>query len=392
MATLITGAGYFDSSGKIVPGHSLLLDGGKIQRIAKAAEFGGFTGQKHDATGCTVLPGLIDCHVHLTMAGEGNPIQPAMSMSHAQLALRALHLAQTTLRGGITAVRDCGGRDFVEIAVRDSIAQGTFRGPSIRAAGKVICMTGGHGHFFARIADGPEDVIKAVREQIHAGADVIKLMATGGVLTPNVNPEDAHFTGDEIAAGIREAHRFHKKTASHAQGAAGVLNAVRGGIDSVEHGIWLTEECVAEMIQRKTFLVPTLAAVNNILRNASTIPAYMVEKSRKVVDHHRASILRFYKAGGRVAMGTDAGTPYNLHGENAAELEFMTDIGISPVDALLAGTRTAADLLSLPTQGVIAEGNDADLLLVKGDPLNDITMASRRANHQAVFKAGTLVS
>ncbi|HEX7938336.1 MAG TPA: amidohydrolase family protein, partial [Gemmatimonadaceae bacterium] len=189
MATLITGAGYFDGTGKIVPGHSLLLDGGKIQRIAKAAEFGGFAGQTHDATGCTVLPGLIDCHVHLTMAGEGNPIQPALSMSHAQLALRGLHLAQTTLRGGITAVRDCGGRDFVEIAVRDAIAQGTFRGPSIRASGKVICMTGGHGHFFARIADGPEDVIKAVREQIHAGADVIKLMATGGVLTPNVNPE-----------------------------------------------------------------------------------------------------------------------------------------------------------------------------------------------------------
>lgn len=391
MATLIVGAGYFDPAGNIVPGHGLLLEDGRIKRIAKAAEFSGFGGETFAAAGCTVLPGLIDCHIHLTLGGEGNPLQPLQELSNAQLTLRALELAQATLRGGITAVRDCGGKDYVEIAVRDAILRGAFPGPTIRAVGRLICMTGGHGNFVGRIADGPEDVVKAVREQIHAGCDQIKLMATGGVMTPNVNPEDAHFTGDELAAGIREARRFHKKTASHAQGSAGVLNAVRGGIDSVEHGIYLTDECVQEMIARKTYLVPTLSAVNNILRHVDAVPAYVAEKSQKVVQFHTESVRRFYQAGGRIAMGTDAGTPYNLHGENAAELEFMTEVGVSALDAILSATRHAADLLSLPSQGAIAEGNAADLLVVKGDPLQNIQAVSRRANHHAVFKGGTLV-
>lgn len=392
MATLISGATYFDPNGKLIPEHGVLLDGAKIARIAKAAEFSGFGGEVVDAKGCTILPGLIDCHIHLTMAGEGNPVVALQGMSNPQLTLRALSLAQATLRGGVTAARDCGGKDYVEIAVRDAILQGVFRGPTIRAVGRLICMTGGHGHPVARIADGPEDVIKAVREQIHAGCDQIKLMATGGVLTPNVNPEDAHFTGDEIAAGIREAHRFHKKTASHAQGTSGVLNAVRGGIDSVEHGIYLTDECIQEMLARKTFLVPTLSAVNNIIGNADKIPAYAVEKSRKVVTFHKDSIQRFYKAGGRIAMGTDAGTPYNLHGENAGELAYMVEVGMTPLDAMLASTRNAADLLSLPTQGAVKEGNDGDLLIVKGNPLQDIAAVAQRSNHRAVFKAGQLVA
>jgi imidazolonepropionase-like amidohydrolase len=313
-------------------------------------------------------------------------------MTTPQLTLRALQHAQDTLRSGTTAVRDCGGKDYLEIAVRDAINRGTFRGPTIRAVGRMICMTGGHGNFLGRVADGPEEVVKAVREQIHAGCDQVKIMATGGVMTPGVNPEDAHFSAEELAAGIREARRFNRKTASHAQGSAGILNAVRGGITSIEHGIYMTDECVQEMLARKTYLVPTLAALNNILRNAERVPAYVAEKTRRVAEQHRESIRRFYKAGGLIAMGTDAGTPFNLHGANAEELEFMVAEGIAPADAIVAATRNAADLLSLPTQGTVAPGNDADLLIVTGDPVQDITRVSHRANHRAVFKAGLPVA
>ena len=174
-------------------------------------------------------------------------------------------------------MRDCGGKDYLEFAVRDAVNRGTFPGPTIRAVGRMICMTGGHGNHIARIADGADDVVKAVREQIHAGCDQVKIMATGGVMTPGVNPEDAHYSAEEMAAGIAEGHRFHKKSASHAQGSQGILNAVLGGVDSIEHGIFMDERCLEEMVRRKPALVPTLAAVGRILKFAyQGIPYYVV--------------------------------------------------------------------------------------------------------------------
>jgi imidazolonepropionase-like amidohydrolase len=254
-------------------------------------------------------------------------------------------------------------------------------------------MTGGHGNRVGRVADGVEEVVKAVREQIHAGCDLVKIMATGGVMTPGVNPEDAHYSAEEMAAGISEGHRFHKPCASHAQGRDGILNAVRGGIDSIEHGIFMDEQCIEEMIERKTYLVPTLAAVNNIISHANDgIPAYAVEKSLRVADIHRNAIKNFYDAGGKIAMGTDAGTPFNYHGENALELQYMVDVGIEPADALIAATTNAADLNRLPDHGRIFEGAAADLLIVEGNPFVNIGAAAEKANHRAVIKGGELVA
>jgi imidazolonepropionase-like amidohydrolase len=390
---LLSGGDVYDPSGRILPHHGVLVEDGKITAVAQAAEFDGFAGTVFDTTGCTILPGLIDCHVHLVYGGEANPRPILSELSDGAIALKALRNAQITLRGGITAVRDCGGKDYLEFAVRDAIARGTFLGPTIRAVGRMICMTGGHGNYIARIADGQDDVVKAVREQIHAGCDQVKIMATGGVMTPGVNPEDAHYSAEEMAAGIAEGKRFHKKSASHAQGAEGILNAVRGGVDSIEHGIFMTDECVAEMLKRGTTLVPTLAALNNILNNADKgIPAYVVEKTSRVAERHRESIRMYHRAGGRIAMGTDAGTPYNLHGHNALELEFMVELGIPAAAAILAATRNAADLLELPHQGRIQPGSEADLLVVQGNPLEDITRVSRRAHHKAVFKKGRQVT
>lgn len=393
MSMLLAGGDVFDPTGQMLSNHGVLVEDGKIKTVAPAAEFAGYAGPVFDAKGCTVLPGLIDCHVHLVYGGENNPRPVMHELSDAAITLKALHNAQVSLRGGITAVRDCGGKDYLEFAVRDAIQRGTFLGPTIRAVGRMICMTGGHGNHIARVADGKDNVVRAVREQIHAGCDQVKIMATGGVMTPGVNPEDAHYSAEEMAAGIAEGKRFHRKSASHAQGSEGILNAVRGGVDSIEHGIFMTDECVREMLQRRTTLVPTLAALNNILSNTKQgIPAYVVEKASRVAERHRESVRMYHRAGGRIALGTDAGTPFNLHGRNALELEYMVEVGISARDALLAGTLHAADLLELPLQGRIQAGGDADLLVVQGNPLQDITCAARVEHHRAVFKQGRRVT
>ncbi|MDF1794378.1 MAG: amidohydrolase family protein [Thalassobaculaceae bacterium] len=393
MAILYSGGRVIDGAGKVFDGHGVLVEGAVIERLAPLDEFDGFDGERVDTTGGTLLPGLVDCHVHLCFGAEGNPWAAMVALRESQITMKALDNAQTSLRGGVTAIRDCGGKDYLEFAVRDACNDGRQLGPTIRAAGKVICMTGGHGNRNGRIADGVDEVIKAVREQVHAGSDLIKIMATGGVMTPGVNPEDAHYTAEEMKAGISEGHRFHRTCASHAQGSEGILNAVRGGVDSIEHGIFMTDECVEEMISHGTYLVPTLAAVKNILANRDHgVPAYAVEKCERVTVEHVKSIRMFYEAGGRIAMGTDAGTPYNKHGENALELEYMVeDTGISPMDAIVISTRNGADLMRLSDRGTIVEGKAADLLIVDGDPLADITMISRRENHRMVVKNGVAV-
>ncbi len=393
MVTLYSGGLIFDGSGKVLEDHGVVVDGDRITRVAPNAEFAGFAGERVDTTSGTLLPGLIDCHVHLVYAGDADPFARLSNMSPAEITLLALQNAQTNLRGGITMIRDCGGKDYLEFAVRDACNDGTFPGPTIRASGRMICMTGGHGNRVARIADGVDEVVKAVREQIHAGSDLIKIMATGGVMTPGVNPEDAHYSAEEMAAGISEGHRFHRPCASHAQGRDGILNAVRGGIDSIEHGIFMDEQCIEEMIERKTYLVPTLAAVNNIISHADDgIPAYAVEKAMRVAEVHRNAIKNFYDAGGKIAMGTDAGTPFNYHGENALELRNMVNVGLKPADALIAATTNAADLNRLADHGRLEEGAVADLLIVAGNPVENIDAAAIKANHRAVIKDGELVA
>ena len=390
-STLYRGGRIFDGE-RMRDGCAVLVEGARIGRVAPEGEFDGFAGATFDCGGGTVMPGLIDCHVHLLFRGEPDPMTALEKLDTAHAVVRALENAGRTLRGGTTSVRDCGGREYQEFAVRDACNEGRFLGPTIRAAGKMICMTGGHGNRMGRVADGEEDVVRAVREQIHAGSDLVKIMATGGVMTPGVNPEDAHYSAKEMAAGIAEATRFHRTTASHAQGSEGILNATRGGVTSIEHGIFMNDECCREMVERGTFLVPTLAALRNILDHAEEgIPDYVVEKARRCAEAHERSVRMFHEAGGRIALGTDAGTPFNLHGCNAEELGFMVEVGLSNLDALRAGTRNAADLMRLDDRGRIAEGAAADLLVVDGDPSQDIAAAADRERHRLVVKDGAVV-
>ncbi len=392
MSLLLRCPRIVDGIGGTLTQHGVLLEGERIARIAPISEFEGYQGEEIVLDGSTtLLPGLIDCHVHLCFDAEPDPGEITEKMRPGAVAVRALANAQRSLAGGITAIRDCGGKDYLEFAARDACNRGQFQGPTIRASGRMICMTGGHGNRFGRVADGIEDVVKAVREQVHAGSDLVKIMATGGVMTPGVDPEDAHYSAEEMAAGIAEGHRFHKPCASHAQGTEGILNAVRGGIDSIEHGIFLSEKCIEEMLERRTYLVPTLAALKNILAAGDQgIPEYVIEKATRVSETHRRSIKMFYQAGGRIAMGTDAGTPFNHHGENAQELRYMVDVGISPMDAIIFSTANAADLMRLEKTGRIQEGAMADLLVVEGNPLDDIDAVADSARHRLVIKLGAV--
>ncbi len=390
--TLFSGGLVFDGAGTLLEAHGVLVDGARIAAVSPASEFQGFTGKQIDTTGHTLLPGLIDCHVHLTLGAEGDPGSVLDKLTPGQITMRALKSAQVSLDGGITAVRDCGGKDFLEFAVRDACNRGEQRGPTIRAAGRIICMTGGHGNRYGRVADGVDEVVRAVREQVHAGCNLVKIMATGGVMTPGVDPQDAHYSAEEMAAGVHEAHRFHRTAASHAQGAVGVLSAVRGGVDSIEHGIFIDGRCIEEMLERNVYLVPTLSALAHMRAKRDRIPAYMTEKLDRIGDTHAHAIKAYYDAGGLLAMGTDAGTPFNHHGENAQEIGYMVDIGITPTDALTISTGNGAKLMRLSDRGRIARDMQADLLLVPGNPTQDISNVADHRNHRLIIKNGATIA
>ncbi len=390
--TLYSGGLVFDGTGPLLQDHAVLVENDTIKDVAPTAKYADFEGTTVDTTGATLMPGLADCHVHLVYRGEADPNGSVEKASPAEITLRVLENAQTSLKAGITAVRDCGGREYLEFPVRDACNSGRFLGPNIMASGKMICMTGGHGNRSGRVADGCDEVIKAVREQVHAGSDLVKIMATGGVMTPGVDPEDAHYSAEEMAAGVHEAKRFHRTSASHAQGAEGIMNAVKAGITSIEHGIFMDQECLDAMMERGTYLVPTLAAVKNIINNKDNgIAAFIVEKALRVYDRHRESFQMFYKAGGKIAMGTDAGTPFNIHGENALELAYMVDCGMSPIDSLRSGTSVAHGCMQYEDRGQLKSGFKADMLIVKGNPEADINMAARSENHLMVIKNGSKV-
>jgi imidazolonepropionase-like amidohydrolase len=388
--TVLRNARLLDGTG--APPRALVdvvLEGGKIAHVG--GPFPDGASEVVDLQRRTLMPGLIDCHVHLTFSGEAQEVERAATVPVPDLAWTAAANARETLEGGVTTVRDVGARAGVAIRLREAIAAGRVPGPRMRAAGAIICMTGGHGWFIGREADGPDDVRRAVREQLKAGADCIKFTATGGGMTPGVDPRASSFTDVELAAGVDEAHKAFRRAIAHAQGNAGIKTAVRAGIDSVEHGVYLDDEVIEQMRQRGTFLVPTLVAPAMIARHGTSagIPEYVVTKAAGVLEAHRESFRKAVRAGVRITMGTDAGTPFNRHGANAQELALMVEGGLSPADAIVAATRSAAELLDLvEVTGTVEPGKAADLLIVDGDPLADIRILADRDRLAGIVKDG----
>jgi imidazolonepropionase-like amidohydrolase len=371
---VLSGARIIDGTGaEPVRGRSVVVEKGVITAVVEDARAP--RGNGVDLAGHTLLPGLINCHVHLCFGAEADPVRPMREEPVALTAIKALLRARETALAGVTTVRDLGGREYVELAARRAIQEGLIDGPRIVAAGRPVCMTGGHGHWLAREADGPDDARKAVREQLKAGADVIKIIATGGVMTPGVEPGSPQLTLEEMRAAIEEARKAGRRTAAHAMAATGISDAIAAGITSIEHGVYLTEEIVAHMRRDGTFLVPTLNAPAAIATGglAAGIPEYMVRKSEQVVPPHVASFQLAHRAGVRIAAGADSGTPLNFHGSLLPELTLMVKHGMTPLEAIRSATMTAADCLGLgQALGRVAPGYAADLIAVAGDPAERI--------------------
>lgn len=370
--TLVDGLG-----GKPVAGSAVVVEGRRISWIGPVDALPtGDTGTIVDGRGGALLPGLINCHVHLCNNGTADLFSQVQRDTITIAALRGNLNLHLTLQSGITSVRDCGAANNIAVDLARAVDDGLVPGPRIKAAGRVITMTGGHGHFIGREADGADGVRAATRAEIKEGAHFIKTMATGGVLTPGVSPTQTALQLDELEQVAREAHNAGRRTAAHAIGNGGIKNAIRAGIDSIEHGFYLDDEALELAVDRGTMLVPTLIAVNQIVDNgtAGQIPSWVVEKAESESGHHRESFLAAVRSGMRIAAGTDAGTPFNPHSDLPQELVLMVEYGLSPSEAIVAATRNAAENLDLLHEvGTIETGKLADLVIVAGDPTQDIT-------------------
>ncbi len=351
----------------------------------------------HDAGGecdrqaACVTPGLVNAHVHLEMSGEPDPMGALMATSPMQRMLSAARNARASLQAGVTTVRDLGATENIAIELGEAIAAGRAAGPRISAAGKVLCMTGGHGWPLGRAVDNPWEARKGVREQRMAGATCIKLIATGGVLTKGAVPGLAQLTQEEMTAACAEAHRHGLRVGAHAIGTQGIVDALRSGVDSIEHGHLLDDEAIALFKERDVYLVPTLAAPTCILAHAQDggQPDYVVRKAREINEQMARNIKRAYDAGVKIAGGSDAGTPFNYHERYADEVALMrTLLGMSAQQALHAATAVAAQLVGVH-RGVLAVGEPADALLLDADIERDPDALARPV---AVYKAGELVS
>ncbi len=382
--------------GRMLEHATVLVEDDKIVKVAKQDITIPQGAQKIPLDGMTLLPGFIDSHIHICLDGSPDPVSTMMAESHTETTLKAAGAARQTLMAGITTVRDMGGKDGIDLGLKQAINSGLIQGPRMLVSGRLICMTGGHGWRLGQEANGPDEVRRAAREQIKAGVDIIKLMATGGVMTPGVQPGSEQFTEEEMRAGVEEAHKAGKKTATHAMGTQGILNALRAGIDSIEHGVYLNEEAVALMVEDKVPFIPTISACYHIEAKgvAAGIPEYAVEKTLMVKPHHLESIRMAREAGVLIAAGTDAGTPFNLHGKNLGEIRLLVDYGgFSPMEAIEAGTRASALTLGLENElGTIEEGKIADLIMVTGNPLENIDILLERKSVRLVMQGGIIAS
>jgi imidazolonepropionase-like amidohydrolase len=341
-----------------------------------------------------VLPGLIDCHVHLTgQFGPGYRLR-VVEDSDVKIGLNGAYHAKLTLKAGFTTVRDVGalGHPDTVFALRSAIAEGKVPGPRMLCVGTIISPTGGHGQTYgyredvcacvqshSGTADGVDDCRRAVRRQVSFGADAIKFVATGGVLSNIKAGIDQQFTDDEIRTIIETAHGLGRRVCAHAHGAGGINAALRNGVDSIEHGSFLDEESIRLFLDRKAYHVPTIIAGMTALEMAKSSPDMtpaQAEKAFMVGTKIKEALSKSYKAGVKIAFGTDMGV--GPHGQNAREFALMVECGMKPADTVKAATVTASQLLDIENEaGTIAAGKSADIIAVNGNPLEDVRTLER---------------
>ncbi len=386
-----------DGVGNIQERVDVEIEGNRISRISPAGEHAGNSSENPamqdalDLTGRTITPGLFNCHVHMLLDGSANPNATVAKEPAFYQTLQAAKRGEAMLQAGITTARDLGGLQFAEMSIKRAFAEGWMLGPRLLVSGPVLTMTGGHGNFIGTEVDGADEARKAARYNIKMGADCIKMMATGGVMTPGVDPNNTALTEDEMRAGFGEANKAGKLTASHAQGAEGIKNALRAGVRTIEHGIFLDEEGIELMLKNGAYLVPTLAAPKQIsvYGIANGVPRYMVEKSERVMEAHLRNTGAAWKAGVKIACGSDAGTPFNPHTDLLTEMLMQQEIGMSAMEVISSATSVAAEAMKLEQEvGTLASGKIADIIVLAGDPLTDLKVFGQPV---MVFKEGKLV-
>ncbi|MDG1410089.1 MAG: amidohydrolase family protein [Acidimicrobiales bacterium] len=396
-STVFSGGQIFDGTGAAPQRGDIRVEHGRIVEIGT-----GLGGDLEiDVTGKTLFPGFFDCHVHVTMTTIDTVERLNTPLSYR--FYQAIHNMQVTLDAGITSVRDASGAD---LGVKQAVDNGLVAGPRMQISIAMLSQTGGHGdgHVLcgaqlrtpypgapSGVVDGPDEMRKRVRELIREGASVIKVATSGGVLSPVSDPRRGHLRDAELEVLVEEATAAGLHVMAHAQATDGIKAAIRSGIRSIEHGIYLDDEAIQMMLDRGTYLVPTLLAPRMVVEAAdsgSRLSDRVLEKVHMVIEAHTDSISRAIDAGVKIAMGTDSGV--GPHGQNLRELGLMVDAGLTPTQALVATTKTAAELLGVEDDlGTIQEGKLADLVVVDGDPLD---VSQLQANICGVYKSGELVA
>jgi imidazolonepropionase-like amidohydrolase len=395
--TLVRAGHLLDvKTGKLLDGQTIIVVGETIQSIAPTANVQAQSGDTVvDLSGLTVLPGLIDVHTHMTMNTDFDPFHEVTS-TDAKEAINGVANARTTLMAGFTSVRNVGAGGYTDVDLRDAINAGQVPGPHMLVSGPALGITGGHCddnllpfhyHIIGEgVADGIAQVQQKVRQNIKYGVDVIKICATGGVLSKGDDPQASQYTLEEMQAIVADAHRLGRKVAAHAHGAQGILWATEAGVDSIEHGSYINDEAIAEMKKRGTYLVPTLYLEDWMLENGN-LPAFYHQKMIDVSAVAKNNIKHAMQAGVKIALGTDAAV--YPHGLNAHELDvYVNQLGMAPLAALQSATINAADLMGLTAKtGTIEPGKWADIIAVDKNPLDDVRVLQ---NVKFVMKAGVV--
>jgi len=401
--TLFANGSVFDGTGAPAARGAVVIEGDRIVGVGQGNGDEMDADVRVDLAGAAVVPGFFDCHTHVTVSGFDymSLLQRPFSFQFYE----AVENLRRTLDIGITTIRDAHGAD---LGVQQAVERGLIPGPHMQISVTAISQTGGHGDGWmasgncvemmpthpgrpSGIVDGPDEMRRKVRELIRAGADVIKVFTSGGVLSPRDDPRHAHFRDVELAVLVEEATAAGRFVMAHAQGVDGIKNAVRAGIRSIEHGVYLDDEGISLMLERGTWLVPTLsapAAVLDLVSAGGQVPAVVIEKAHAVIDVHRRAVTRAIEAGVKIAMGTDSGV--GPHGQNLRELDLMTQCGMSPAQALVSTTSEAARLLGVDSdRGTIEPGKRADLVVLGGS-LDDLTGLADRVLQ--VWKDGQRVA